>query len=214
VLQLHGCVWAANETTWIPPDAWAACGNPSRTLEPGERIVLGFDGSERRDSTALIACTTDGFLQPIEVWERPARADSEWRIPRHEVHAAIAQAFDTYDVAELSVDLPGWYSEADEWAVLYGDAVVEFTTGQPKKVAPACDRFRAGVLDRTLTHSGHPVLSAHVGHCVARETPFGTVVTKDHPDSPRKIDAAVAAVVAFERAAVAGTLAMPWISWD
>jgi hypothetical protein len=39
-----------------------------------------------------------------------------------------------------------------------------------------------------------------------RNSPFewadcGRVVGKEHPDSPRKIDAAVAAVVAFERAA-------------
>jgi hypothetical protein len=35
---------------------------------------------------------------------------------------------------------------------------------------------------------------------VAKETPAGVLVTKDHADSPRKIDAAVAAVVAHDRA--------------
>jgi hypothetical protein len=46
------------------------------------------------------------------------------------------------------------------------------------------------------------VLAAHVGHAVAKLNPAGDVVgiTKDHPDSPRKIDAAVAAVIGFERA--------------
>jgi hypothetical protein len=41
-----------------------------------------------------------------------------------------------------------------------------------------------------------------VGHAVAKLSPAGDVVgiTKDHPDSPRKIDAAVAAVIGFERA--------------
>ncbi|HEU6443467.1 MAG TPA: hypothetical protein VFL61_00260 [Gaiellaceae bacterium] len=34
-----------------------------------------------------------------------------------------------------------------------------------------------------------------------KDTPHGVIITKDHPDSPRKIDAAVAAVVAYERAA-------------
>jgi hypothetical protein len=32
---------------------------------------------------------------------------------------------------------------------------------------------------------------------------LGTVVTKDHQDSPRKIDAAVAATIAYDRVAVA-----------
>ena len=68
-------------------------------------------------------------------------------------------------------------------------------------MAPACDRFRAAVLERDPSHDGDPLLARHVGHTVAKQTPLGTVIGKEHPDSPRKIDAAVAAVVAFERAA-------------
>jgi len=201
VLQLHGCVWAAGETTWISLQEWLGCIDRKRRLLAGERLVLGFDGSERRDSTALVACTLDGFVAPIRVWERPARAPSEWRIPRPEVHGAVAIAFEAYDVAEFSCDLPGWYSEVDEWSDLYPGRVVEFTTGRPQKMAPACDRFRAGVFNRTLTHNGDAILTAHVANAVARETLHGTAISKDHPDSPRKIDAAVAAVVAFDRVA-------------
>lgn len=58
-----------------------------------------------------------------------------------------------------------------------------------------------GVLEGGLTHDGDPVLARHVGHCVAKETPYGVIVTKDAADSPRKIDAAVAAIVAYDRAA-------------
>jgi phage terminase large subunit-like protein len=66
---------------------------------------------------------------------------------------------------------------------------------------PACSRFHSAVLEGELSHDGDPVLARHVGHCVAKPTASGTIVTKSHPDSPRKIDAAVAAIVAFERAA-------------
>jgi hypothetical protein len=45
------------------------------------------------------------------------------------------------------------------------------------------------------------VLARHLGHCRTKDTPYGPIVTKDAPDSPRKIDAAVAAVVAYDRAA-------------
>jgi hypothetical protein len=44
------------------------------------------------------------------------------------------------------------------------------------------------------------VLSRHVGHAVAKVTPVGTVIVKAHPDSPRKIDCAVAATIAYDRA--------------
>ena len=67
-------------------------------------------------------------------------------------------------------------------------------------MGPACERFRADVLEAAVTHDGSEVLGRHVGHCVAKQTPYGRVVTKEHPDSPRRIDVAVAAVIAYERA--------------
>jgi hypothetical protein len=42
--------------------------------------------------------------------------------------------------------------------------------------------------------------TGHFGNCATRETPSGTVVAKAHPDSPRKIDGAVATIIAFDRA--------------
>jgi phage terminase large subunit-like protein len=56
------------------------------------------------------------------------------------------------------------------------------------------------VLEGDLHHDGDLVLARHVGNAVAKVTPYGTVVTKAHPDSPRRIDAAVACVIGFERA--------------
>jgi phage terminase large subunit-like protein len=199
VLQLHGCVWATAERTWIAPHAWKDRGC-ERELEVGETVILGFDGSERRDSTVLSAATLDGFVYVLRAWERPTGAGSDWRIPRREVHAAIAQAFERFDVLELAVDPPGWYSEIDQWMELYGEKVVEFDTKQSTRMAPACERFRAGTLNHHLSHAHQPTLAVHVGNCVAKETPSGVLVTKEHPDSPKKIDAAVASVIAYDRA--------------
>ena len=68
--------------------------------------------------------------------------------------------------------------------------------------APACERVRAGVLDRSLSYGGPLAgrLEQHVGNCVVRDTPYGTAVTKQHPDSPKRIDGAVAAIIAYDRA--------------
>jgi phage terminase large subunit-like protein len=201
VLQLHGCVWAASETTWVAPDGWSTRVDRDRVLEDGERLVIAFDRSYRRDATALVACTLDGFLSPLAVWERPERAAPDWKVPRSEVDDAVTDAMERFDVCELAVDPPGWAAEIDRWRELYGDVVVEYPTNMRQRMAPACDRFLTGVLEGGLTHDGSSVLARHVGHCVAKDTPYGRVVTKDHADSPRKIDAAVAAVVAFDRAA-------------
>jgi hypothetical protein len=101
---------------------------------------------------------------------------ARWKVPRDEVDEAIANAMERYDVAELACDPPGWHAELDGWQVAYGDVVVEYPTNQRARMAPACDRFCTGVHEGGPTHSGDPVLSRHVGHCVARETPHGVIV--------------------------------------
>ena len=58
-----------------------------------------------------------------------------------------------------------------------------------------------GVIDQQVTHDGDPRLAAHFAHTVAKATALGDLVSKDKRNSPRKIDAAVASIVAFDRAA-------------
>lgn len=68
-------------------------------------------------------------------------------------------------------------------------------------MGPATDRLYAAVLDDTMTHDGNAVLSLHVSQTIATQTAVGAIVHKDKKSSPRKIDATVAAIVAFDRAA-------------
>ena len=51
-----------------------------------------------------------------------------------------------------------------------------------------------------LTHDGNPTLARHLRNAVTKRKVGGDVITKESTDSPRKIDAAIAAVVAYERA--------------
>lgn len=65
---------------------------------------------------------------------------------------------------------------------------------------PATDRLYQAVATKAVTHDGDSRLAAHIAHCIAKRTPMGDLVSKDKRGSPRKIDAAVAAIVAFDRA--------------
>lgn len=185
------------ENAWLPALVWKACEDADRVVGGGEKVVIGFDGSERRDATALVGCTLDGHLFVIDAWERPEKASKEWRVPRDEVDVAVHEAMRTYDVQELVCDPWGWRSEMQEWADEYGERVVEFAM-RPTKQAPATSKFTEAVLDKTLTHDGDPRLARHVGNAVRKPLREGFFV--DKPNENRKIDLAVAAILAYDRA--------------
>ena len=67
-------------------------------------------------------------------------------------------------------------------------------------MTPATAQFYEPV-NGQLTHFGHSRLARHVGNGVLREDVRGARLTKEHKDSKRRIDAAVAAVMAVHRAA-------------
>ena len=192
--------WVGQADSWLPWGTWDTCADRARIVGPGERIVAAFDGSASGDSTALVGCTIDGFVFVIDVWSNDG--DPRWRVPRHEVDATVDAMFDQYDVVELAADPWGWRTEIETWAKRHGERrVLEWNTAAAQRMAPATDRMYAAVLEQTLTHDGDERLSAHVAHCVAKSTSLGDLVSKDKRNSPRKIDAAVAAIVAYDRAA-------------
>ena len=198
--QLRLGQWVSTSDSWLPFGAFDACKDEDRVVEAGERVVLAFDGSASGDSTALIGCTLDGHLFVEGLWEQSG--DPRWRVPRGDVDTAVDAAFAKYDVVELAADPWGWRSEIEGWADRHGDRkVIQWNTAHAQRMAPATDRLYQGVIDRQVTHDGDPRLAAHFAHTVAKATALGDLVSKDKRNSPRKIDAAVASIVAFDRAA-------------
>ena len=198
--QLRLGQWVKASEAWLPFGAWDACCEP-QDVPGGSRVVLAFDGSASGDSTALVGCTVgpNPHVWVEGLWENPG--DSQWRVPRGDVALAIDTAFDKYDVVELAADPWGWRSELEQWAKRHGERrVLEWNTANAHRMAPATDRFYQAVVERTLSHDGDHRLAAHLAHAVAKRTPLGDLIAKDKKNSPRKIDAAVAAIVALDRA--------------
>lgn len=198
--QLRLGQWVKASDAWLPFGAWDAC-RADRDVPAGSRVVLAFDGSASGDSTALVGCTVgpNPHLWVEAIWENPG--DRQWRVPRGDVDNAVAVAFDRYDVVELAADPWGWRSELEAWAHRHGERrVIEWNTANAQRMAPATDRFYSAVVDHTVSHDGDPQLAAHLAHAVAKRTPMGDLIAKDKRMSPRKIDAAVAAIVALDRA--------------
>lgn len=205
--------------------AWDLLGR-ERVIEPGERVGVGFDGSISGDATALYGCTADGFVFELACWERPDGVEV-WRVPRGEVNDKVAEVFSTYDVGRMLCDPPKWWSEIEAWADLFNptrteDAIVlELDTNQASRFAPACGRFETALAEG-LTHDGKPGLRAHLAACARKKVRLNdadddgrtkfVIVKAD----TRKIDRAVAAVLAHEAAMtmpVAAEAAVPLVAW-
>lgn len=188
--------WTTTAEAWLPYGLWASRATPS-SLNLGDDIWLGFDGSYSGDSTALVACSAGGHLTILGCWENPGRGRG-WRVPRAEVEATMNRVFADYNVVSLSADPPYWGRELAEWDERWPGRVVEFPTFSTARMGPACTAFYAAVADGGLTHDGDARLTRHVANCVAKQTPQGDVVTKASKDSPAKIDLAVASILAYQ----------------
>lgn len=199
--------WVAAPDSWITYESWQAQAHPDITPDmttserwpaEGTEIWAGFDGSKSRDSTALIGCTAGGYIFEIAAWDRPLRS-TDWLVPRSEVDAAVALMMSTWRVRRLSCDPPRWEREIEDWEAKYtDDVVVRFDTDVPQRFAPAVGRFEEAFRAERLTNDGSDALARHVGNARIRETRWGLVITKEHKDSPRRIDRAVAAVLAYD----------------
>lgn len=192
----------------INPAEWAdrKTSEERKLPAPGAHIGLGFDGSISGDATALIGCTADGLVFELGVWERPEKVEV-WRVPRREVKQTVAEVFDTYRVGLMLCDPPRWQDEIEGWQEAFGDVVEVLDTNQAHKFAPACERFATAVTEGSLSHDGSEVLTAHVLAMGRRK-----VRLRDEDDDgrtrfvfvksdTRKIDAGVAATLAYEAAA-------------
>ena len=199
--RYHLNMWVEpDEERWLPPGAWDEL-HSEQSVADKTAIVLGFDGSYSGDSTALVAATVEEVphLFVLGLWEHPG-GSGRWEVPIDEVDAAVHAAFRTYDVKEMSADPPYWAQQLQQWADAYGaERVLAFNTGVRKRMAAACSSFYQAATTEGLSHDGHPGLARHIDNAVLKETAQGAFITKEDKSSPKKIDAAIGAVIAYNR---------------
>jgi phage terminase large subunit-like protein len=195
--RLNG--WTATQSAWLPFGAWAKCTNTEKRLVPGDEVILGFDGAIKNDSTALVACRMSDFhIQVLGHWEAPI-GDPDWRTPVDDVEAAIERACTVYKVKEIVCD-PYYFQQMLLSLEAKGLPVVEFKTNWVGRMTPAIRAFYEGVVTGHITHDGDPALARHLNNCQLKESDAGLKLTKATKMSKRKIDLAIAAVLAYFRA--------------
>ena len=188
--------WVGTDAAWLPDGAWAACADATAMIPDGAEVVVAFDGSFNGDTTVLVVATVDQrpHIDLVELWNPDGR-----QVPVVDVEEAIRQACRRWRVLEIAADPFRW---ARSLQLLDGEGlpVLEYPQS-PGRMTPATARFYEAVVNGQLTHSGDSRLARHIGNAVLREDARGARLAKERRDSPRRIDAAVAAVMAHDRAA-------------
>lgn len=203
---------------WVNAPAWTACFDATKVVADKERITLGFDGSVRDDSTALVACrVSDGHLWLLGCWEKPpGPAGDDWQVDREEVHAAVMAAVERYEVVGMYADPAHWQDYLDRWQAMFGRRMrvkatasrpLEWWTNRPTTMVKAVERLHDAIVEKDpakrISHGpdadGGQVLTQHVLHARRRLAgKVGLSIAKEHAKSRRKIDAAMAAILAYE----------------
>lgn len=196
----------AAEDSWIAPNEWDRLTSDVR-LEPGDTITLGFDGSKSNDHTALAACrVSDGAVFLLRTWDPEKHVDGE--VPRKDVDAAVRSAFERYEVVAFRADVHEFESYVDEWGKDFrrklkissspNNPVAFDMRGKRKQFALDTERFLDAVLEGETAHDGDRSLRWYILNAHRHPTNYDAVtIRKESKDSNRKIDGAVAAILAF-----------------
>jgi len=184
---------------WMNPQKWKDCENTNvRPLSKNDPITLGFDGGIRDDSTALVACRIeDSAIFPIRIWERP-EGDKNWEVNFVAVDLYVREMLENYNVIRMNCDPAYWQDIVGRWAIDYEDIVWEWWTNRKKAMAESNERFHTAVETGNIVHPGDEVLTRHILNAHTDETPWGDLLRKDIRGGSRKIDAAIASVLAYE----------------
>jgi phage terminase large subunit-like protein len=199
-LKLNG--WTSTSTAWLPFGIWDGLQRRDDLIQPGDEVVLGFDGSWSSDTTGLvISRIRDGRLKVGGYWAANP-GDHEWRVPYAEVIDRFKALATRYRVRELACDPFHWGQALDTLKYETSLPIVEFPTHVPARMVPATKAFRDAVFANAISWEASPespALSQHVSNTVLHTDVRGSHITKESKSSPKHIDLAVAAVVAHYR---------------
>lgn len=203
---------------WLSHTEVRAATDSTKVVADGDLVTLGFDGSRGRakgkpDATALIGCrVSDGHLFELGVWEAgevPAEWE-DWEPPLPEIEAAIRSAFSRFTVAGFYADpAKDWRSHVNAWEAEYGGKVKVkarrdhpfewwMTGGRSSLVQSAVEQLEGAIRNKDASLSGEFRLTQHLLNARRRLSHGKLALGKENDYSPNKIDAAVAAVLAWQ----------------
>lgn len=183
------------------------CYGDRRDLNPGDAIVLGFDGSKTDDATALVAIRIeDKLIVPLGIWQNPDPS-RPWQVNEAEVDSEVHLAFRMYKVHAFFADIAYWDSYVDTWSDLYREqllikasprSTVGFDMrGNKAKISQTTEAFVGSIADGRLRQNGNRLMRMHVLNTRRRSNSYGLWFGKESKESSRKIDGFAAGFLAY-----------------
>ena len=185
---------------------WESAGSELEVTD-GALIVIGVDGARFRDALAIVATEVDtGHQWPLGIWERPDWADDAYEHPVDEIDGVMSDAFERFSVWRAYIDPQHIDNLLARWQGRWGEKrVLPWFTNRPKPVAWAVRGYLDAIGSGDMSHDADPVMRRHIRNAVRRklhvyddEHQQMFTIDKDRPNSPRKIDAAMAGVLSWE----------------
>ena len=193
--------WVSSAISWLPTGSWDSC--TGETSIEGKDYVLGLDGSFSGDATIVTYATIEDIPQVgiVGAWEKDVQIhDDTWRVDVLEVEETIRQFVKANpNVKEIACDPYRW-TRTMQVLMDEGYPIVEYPSTNARRMVPACAKFYDAVVDQKMIHDGNPLLARHLSNAVVKVDNLGPRIVKENRASQRRIDAAVAAVLAFDRA--------------
>ena len=207
---------------WLPVGAWDACrlGRPDPSdwllgLDRKMPVAVGIDIAIVHDASALVVAQRKGEKVVVRsrCWLNPhpegTRAHQDWRMPLDEIVGVLHELRRTFPAAAVRVDgiaVPGPAYVYDRYGLASTELALESEhfalipiAQQGGWMVEASRRFYEAVLEGRIEHDGDKTLAYHLRNVVPRQVgESGWRLEK--PSRARKIDAAVACVMAVSQA--------------
>ena len=197
--------WVNTKLAWLPAGAWDGL-EEAYDLQPEDEYVLGFDGSWKNDSTALVAVVLpkqdeDPYrVVHVKSWEKDFTLDDDsWRVDKHEVSTYLLDFYRQFPkMRELVCDPSYWEDELWDWNAA-GLPVVAYRNSTDRTI-PATAKLFDAIMSKNLRHDGSAALARHIDNCILKIDNRGARITKDFRQPKLKVDNAIALMMAYDRA--------------
>jgi phage terminase large subunit-like protein len=180
------------QESWLPTGTFETM-RSDRMLDVDLPTYVGIDMALKHDSIAVVCAQPqdDVIVTRAKIWH-----PQEVGLDVAEVESYLRMLHNTLNVREFAYD-PAYFQRSAEQLADDGLPMVEYPQNRQRMV-PACGNAYELIVNRRVVHDGAPQFIDQVLSAAQRLTDDGWRLSKGK--SKRKIDAAIALVIALDRA--------------